>query len=89
MQLYEATIHVFPDPNTPIGTDEKFSEAGDAALIIRPNEKMTWEMYKAALLCILEVYSPRLTTESDLLFMDDKLRARVGSGFIRSLVLQV
>ena len=85
MKLYEATIHIFPDPDTPMGTDEKFSEAGDAALVIRPNEKMTWEMYKAALLCILEVYSPRLTTESDLLFTDDKLRARVGSGFVRLL----
>lgn len=68
-----------------MGTDEKFAEAGDAALVIRPNEKMTWEMYTAALLCICEVYYPRLETESDLLFTDDKLRARVGSGFVRLL----
>lgn len=85
LKLQEETIHIIPEPNTPMGTDEKFAEAGDAALVIRPNEKMTWEMYLAALLCICEVYRPRLRTESDLLFTDDKLRARVGSGFVRLL----
>lgn len=85
LKLQEETIHIIPEPNTPMGTDEKFAEAGDAALVIRPNEKMTWEMYKAALLSICEVYYPRLKTESDLLFTDDKLRARVGSGFVRLL----
>ena len=85
LKLQEETIHIIPDPNTPMGTDEKFAEAGNAALVIRPNEKMTWEMYKTALLCICEVYHPRLTTESDLLFTDDNLRARVGNGFVRLL----
>ena len=85
LKLQEETIHIIPDPNTPMGTDERFAEAGDAALVIRPNEKMTWEMYKTALLCICQVYYPRLMTESDLLFTDDKLRARVGSGFVRLL----
>ena len=85
LELQEQTIFVVPEPNTPMGTAEKFAEAGDVALIIRPNEKMTWEMYTAALLCILEVYYGRLKTEADLLFTDDKLRARVGSGFVRLL----
>ena len=85
LKLQEQTIHIFPEPDTPMGTDEKFAEAGNAALIIRPNAKMTWEMYKAALLCICEVYYGRLKTETDLLFTDDKLRARVGSGFVRLL----
>ena len=85
LQLQEQTIFIVPEPNTPMGTDEKFAEAGDVALIIRPNEKMTWEMYTAALLCICEVYYGRLKTEADLLFTDDKLRARVGSGFVRLL----
>ena len=65
----------------PMGRDEKFTEAGDAALSICPNEKMTCEMYEAASPCILEIYRPTLNTESDLLLTDDKLRARVGSGF--------
>ena len=85
LKLQEETIHIFPPPDTPIGTDERFAEAGNVALTIRPNEKMTWEMYKAALLCICEVYYGRLKTETDLLFTDDKLRARVGSGFVRVL----
>ena len=85
LKLREETIHIFPDPHTPMGTDEKFAEVGDAALVIRPNAKMTWEMYEEALLCICEVYQPRLKRESDLFFTDDSLRARVGSGFVRLL----
>ena len=33
----------------PMGTDEKSVQAGDAALVICKNEKMSEEMYEAAL----------------------------------------
>ena len=69
----------------PMGTDEKFVQAGDAALVICPNEKMSEEMYEAALSCIFEVYHPGQKNKSVLLFRDDRLRARVGSGFVRLL----
>ena len=36
---------MFPDADMPMGTDEKFAEDGDAALVIRPDEQTTWEMY--------------------------------------------